>query len=66
MDTLTTLSRKGGLLASLDVWKTVEFSVKMIQEAKASKGDPTVVWLDLANVYGPIPHALIYATLDRY
>ncbi len=34
--------------------------------AKASKGNLTVVWLDLANAYGSIPHALIHAALDHY
>ncbi len=34
----------------------------MIHEARAKKGDLTVVWLDLANAYGSIPHktALTY------
>lgn len=38
----------------------------MIQEARASKGNQTVVWLDLAHAYGSIPHSLIYAALDHY
>jgi len=38
----------------------------MIREAKESKDDLTVVWLDLANVYGSITHALIYAALNHY
>ncbi|XP_066271644.1 uncharacterized protein [Branchiostoma lanceolatum] len=36
------------------------------REAKTSRGDLTVVWLDLANAYGSIPHALIQVALDHY
>lgn len=36
----------------------------MIYEARAKKGDLTVVWLDLANAYGSIPHDLIRIALE--
>jgi len=39
---------------------------QMIQQAKASKNNLTVIWLDLANAYGAIPHTLIYIALDPY
>lgn len=39
---------------------------QLIREAKQKKGDLTVVWLDLANVYGSIPHDLIQLGLDHY
>jgi len=39
---------------------------QMIREAKASKGDLTVVLLDLANACKSIPQALIHAALDHY
>jgi len=38
----------------------------LIREAKASNGDLTIVWLDLANAYGSIPHGLIQVALDHY
>lgn len=38
-------------------------STQMIFEAKASKGNPTDVRLDLANVYGLIPHPFRFRTL---
>ncbi|KAL0148227.1 hypothetical protein M9458_056459 [Cirrhinus mrigala] len=51
-------------------WKQIQEVVKkasqMIRETKASNGNLTVVWLDLANAYGSIPHALIHAALDHY
>lgn len=38
----------------------------MIHEARSKKGDLTVVWLDLANAYGSIPHDLIRIALKHY
>ncbi|KAK0152386.1 hypothetical protein N1851_006100 [Merluccius polli] len=39
---------------------------QLIREAKESKGDLTVVWLDLANAYGSIPHDLINTAMEHY
>ncbi|XP_063418448.1 uncharacterized protein LOC134701249 [Mytilus trossulus] len=39
---------------------------QLIQEAKVNKKDLTVVWLDLANAYGTVPHMLIQQSLDHY
>lgn len=38
---------------------------QMIQEARARKGDLTVIWLDLANAYGSMPHNLIRTALKH-
>ena len=39
---------------------------QLIREAKVNKGDLTVVWLDLANAYGTVPHKLIEKALQHY
>ncbi|XP_052257664.1 uncharacterized protein LOC127862512 [Dreissena polymorpha] len=39
---------------------------QLIREAKVNQQDLTVVWLDLANAYGSIPHQLIRRALDHY
>ncbi len=39
---------------------------QLISEAKKGRKDLTVVWLDLANAYGSIPHQLIYTALRHY
>ena len=39
---------------------------QLIQEAKVNKKDFTVVWLDLADAYGIIPHMLTQESLDHY
>jgi hypothetical protein len=38
----------------------------LIREARLNQGDLTVVWLDLANAYGSVPHQLIMKALDHY
>ena len=38
----------------------------IIREAKVNQKDLTVVWLDLANAYGSIPHKLIETALKHY
>ncbi len=37
-----------------------------IQKAKASKKDFDVIWLDLANAYGSVPHQMIHLSLQMY
>ena len=39
---------------------------QLIREAKVNQNDLTVVWLDLANAYGTVPHQLIEITLEHY
>ena len=37
---------------------------QLIQEAHEGKGDLAVLWLDLANAYGSIPHKLVETLLE--
>ena len=37
-----------------------------MREANVSKGELAVIWLDLANAYGTVPHKLVELTLERY
>ena len=37
-----------------------------IQEAKKEKSDLTVVWLDLANAFGSVPHQLMRKAMDHF
>ncbi|XP_061589349.1 uncharacterized protein LOC133454644 [Cololabis saira] len=39
---------------------------QLIREAREGKGDLAVLWLDLANAYGSIPHKLVETSLDRH
>jgi len=38
----------------------------LIREARESRGDLMVIWLDLTNAYGSIPHKLVEVALERY
>lgn len=38
----------------------------MIYEARVKKSNLTVVWLDVVNTYGSIPHSLIRTALKHY
>ena len=63
---IDTAIQKGGIPGFSGCLEHTGVLSQMIREAKASKGNLTVVWLDLANAYGTIPHALIHAALDHY
>ena len=39
---------------------------QLLREARRNKGGLAVVWLDLANAYGSIPHKLVHQTLVRH
>lgn len=39
---------------------------QLIREAREGKGDLVVLWLDLANAYGSIPHKLVETMLNRH
>ncbi len=38
----------------------------LISEAREGRGDLTIIWLDLTNAYGSIPHKLVEVVLQRY
>ncbi|XP_059378226.1 uncharacterized protein LOC132114105 [Carassius carassius] len=63
---INTAIQKGGIPGFSGCLEHTGVLSQMIREAKASKGNLTVVWLDLANAYGSIPHALIHTALDHY
>lgn len=39
---------------------------QLICEARENRGDLGVVWLDIANVYGSIPHKFVATVMTRY
>ena len=39
---------------------------QLLREAKENKGNLAVLWLDIANTYGSIPHKVVEETLRRY
>ncbi|XP_078583820.1 uncharacterized protein LOC144866333 [Branchiostoma floridae x Branchiostoma japonicum] len=63
---VNTSIQKGGIPGFSGCLEHTGVLSQLIQEAKSSKGDLTVVWLDLANAYGSIPHATIHEALEHY
>lgn len=56
--------QKGGIWGSSGCLKHTGVLSQLIWEAKKSKGNLTVVWLDLTNAYGLTPHSLINTTIS--
>ena len=62
---IDTSIQKGGVPAVSGCMEHTAILSQLIREAKAEKKDLVVVWLDIANAYGSIPHSLIQLALRR-
>lgn len=60
---LKTSIQKGGISGFAGCLEHTGVLSQMIHEARIRKGDLTVVWLDLTNAFGTIPHDLIRTAL---
>ena len=40
--------------------------LQLLKDAKKNKGDMNVLWLDLKNAYGSIPHNLVEEAFKRH
>ena len=60
-----TAVQKGGIPGFSGCIEHVSIISQLIGEAKVNKQDLTVVWLDLVNAYGTIPHSLIETALKQ-
>ena len=47
-------------------WEHLSMAWHALKEARAKNSNLTVIWLDIANAYGSIPHKLIVFPLNRY
>ena len=63
---IDTSVQKGGIPGVPGCIEHTSVLTKIIHDAKENKGDLTVLWLDLANAYGSIPHKLVELTLRKY
>ncbi|XP_052224708.1 uncharacterized protein LOC127840340 [Dreissena polymorpha] len=63
---INTSVQKGGVPGFSGCIEHTSVITQLISEAKKGRKDLTVVWLDLANAYGSIPHQLIYTALRHY
>lgn len=56
--------QKGGISGVPGCLEHTGVVTQLIREAREGKGDLVVLWLDLTNAYGSIPHKLVELTLD--
>ena len=63
---IDTSVQKGGVPGFSGCIEHTSVLSQLIHEAKVNKTDLTVVWLDLANAYGTIPHMVIEEALKHY
>ncbi|XP_061896860.1 uncharacterized protein LOC133645950 [Entelurus aequoreus] len=63
---IDTSVQKGGIPGVSGCLEHTGVVSRLIREAREGKGDLAVLWLDLANAYGSIPHKLVETTLDRH
>ena len=47
-------------------WEHMSLVWDELKTAKSDKSDIVVVWLDIANAYGSVPHQLVFVALERY
>ena len=56
--------QKGGVAGMPDCLEHTRVLTQLLGEAKESKGDMTVLWLDLANAYGSMPNKVLEEALN--
>ena len=63
---IDTSVQKGGVAGMPGCIEHTGVVSQLIREAKENKGNLAVLWLDLANAYGSIPHKLVEEALRRH
>ena len=58
--------QKGGIPGFSGCLEHTSVLSQLLREARENKGDLAVLWLDLANAYGSIPHKLVEVTLLKH
>ena len=58
--------QKGGIPGVPGCLEHTGVVTQLIREARESKGDLAVLWLDLTNAYGSIPHSLVEIALQKH
>ena len=58
--------QKGSMRKVAGCWEHTAMVWSALKDARKSKSSLAVLWLDLANAYGSVPHKLILFALRRY
>ena len=63
---IKTESQKGSIKGMAGCWEHTSMVWSALKEAKSARSRLAMLWLDLANAYGTVPHKLIEFALRRY
>ncbi|XP_063050368.1 uncharacterized protein LOC134445223 [Engraulis encrasicolus] len=63
---IDTSVQKGGIPGFPGCIEHTGVVTQLIREARENRGDLSVIWLDLANAYGSIPHKLVTKALTMH
>ena len=63
---IDTSCQKGSIQKMSGVWEHTSMVWSALQDCKSTRKSIAVLWLDLANAYGSVPHQLIAFALRRY
>ncbi len=63
---IDTSVQKGGIPGVPGCLEHKGVVTQLIREAREGRGDLTVLWLDLTNAYGSIPHMLVEVSLEKH
>lgn len=63
---IDTSVQKGGVPGVPGCLEHTGMVTQLLREAKENRGDLVVLWLDLANAYGSMPHKLVQEALGRH
>ena len=63
---IDTTVQKGGIPGTPLCLEHATMKWEAIQRAKSEKTDLHVIWLDLANAYGSVPHQMLWQALEMY
>ncbi|XP_051969484.1 LOW QUALITY PROTEIN: uncharacterized protein LOC127634119 [Xyrauchen texanus] len=63
---IDTSVQKGGIAGMSGCLEHTGVVTQLIREARENKGNLSVLWLDMANAYGSVPHKLVQLTLTKY
>ncbi len=58
--------QKGGMPGVPGCLEHTGMVTQLIREAREGRGDLAVLWLDLTNAYGSIPHMLVEVALEKH
>nr|BAC82600.1 reverse transcriptase [Danio rerio] len=63
---IDTSMQKGGIPGVPGCLEHTGVVTQLIREAREGRGDLAVLWLDLTNAYGSIPHKLVEVALEKH